>query len=301
MQAGKPRQASASRRRIAAAKLSELGGRGARGPGRHHPRAAHRQGPHPLLPRHRQRGAQSAGRGRAAADWHRLGRRDRRDRRARACSTHGTEVPAWTLGRRPLPERPWVFRRGPIERAAALADAPAAFIRHNTFIEPQNVDERGAERHVWADHESAAPRSRPVPDRTLRMAAGPGHRADTMSSHDTDALDADQEERSADGVTGGRDEPAELVLGRLEARMAESGLRAHIYLTERTVVEFATRRKRTDRAAGTQRRAGRSGAFSRSCCVPSRNRKAGSGGCTPSRRDGVECRRRRCAAAPPSW
>ena len=29
--------------------------------------------------------------------------------------------------------------------------------------------------------------------------------------------------------------------------MAERGLRAHIYLTERTLVEFATRRKRTDR------------------------------------------------------
>ena len=29
--------------------------------------------------------------------------------------------------------------------------------------------------------------------------------------------------------------------------MAESGLRAHIYLTQRTVVEFATRRKRTGR------------------------------------------------------
>ena len=68
-----------------------------------------------------------------------------------------------------------------------------------------------------------------------------------MSSHDTVGLDADQEERSADVVTGGRHEPAELVLGKLEARMAESGLRAHIYFTERTVVEFATRRKRTDR------------------------------------------------------
>ena len=68
-----------------------------------------------------------------------------------------------------------------------------------------------------------------------------------MSTHDTAALDADQEERSADVVTGGRHDPAELVLGRLEARMAESGLRAHIYLTERSVVEFATRLKRTDR------------------------------------------------------
>ncbi|MDD9998756.1 MAG: hypothetical protein OXQ89_13530 [Rhodospirillaceae bacterium] len=48
-------------------------------------------------------------------------------------------------------------------------------------------------------------------------------------------------------MRGGRDEPVELVLGRLETRMAESGLRAHIYLTQRTVVEFATRRKRSDR------------------------------------------------------
>ena len=68
-----------------------------------------------------------------------------------------------------------------------------------------------------------------------------------MSSHNTAALDADQEERSAAAPIGGRREPVELVLGRLEARMAERGLRAHIYLTERTVVEFATRRKRTDR------------------------------------------------------
>ena len=68
-----------------------------------------------------------------------------------------------------------------------------------------------------------------------------------MSSHDTAAQDAYQEDRSADAVTGGGHEPVELVLGRLETRMAESGLRAHIYLTQRTVVEFATRRKRTDR------------------------------------------------------
>ena len=95
-----------------------------------------------------------------------------------------------------------------------------------------------------------------APDQAVRTAARPGHRAVTMNSHNTAALDADQEERSADVVRGGRHEPAELVLGRLEARMAESGLRVHIYLTERTIVEFATRRKRTDSAAGTQRRAG---------------------------------------------
>ena len=68
-----------------------------------------------------------------------------------------------------------------------------------------------------------------------------------MSSHDTAAQDAYQKDRSADAVAGERHEPVELVLGRLEKRMAESGLRAHIYLTQRTVVEFATRGKRSDR------------------------------------------------------
>ena len=75
-----------------------------------------------------------------------------------ACTTHGAEVPAWTQAPERFLKRPWVYRRGLIERGTALADAPAAFIRHNTFIEPRNLDERGGERHVWADHESAAPR-----------------------------------------------------------------------------------------------------------------------------------------------
>ena len=75
-----------------------------------------------------------------------------------ACTTHGAAVPAWTQAPERFLKRPWVYRRGPIERGTALANAPAAFIRHNTFIEPRNLDERGGERHVWADHESAAPR-----------------------------------------------------------------------------------------------------------------------------------------------
>ena len=75
-----------------------------------------------------------------------------------ACTTHGAEVPAWTQAPERFLKRPWVFRRGTIQRGTALANAPAAFIRHNTFIEPRNLDERGGERHVWADHESAAPR-----------------------------------------------------------------------------------------------------------------------------------------------
>ena len=65
-----------------------------------------------------------------------------------------------------------------------------------------------------------------------------------MSSHDATAAD----QAPATVATRGRDERAETVLRRLEAHMAKkSRLRGHIYLTERTVVEFATRRKRSDR------------------------------------------------------
>ena len=56
------------------------------------------------------------------------------------------------------------------------------------------------------------------------------------------ALDPDQEKRSADAVTGRRHEPIELVLGRLPARLAVSGPRAHIPPDRRSVVEFAARR-----------------------------------------------------------
>ena len=64
-----------------------------------------------------------------------------------------------------------------------------------------------------------------------------------MSSHDATAAD----QAPANAVARGRDELAETVLRRLEAPMAESRLRGHIYLTERTLVEFATRQRRTDR------------------------------------------------------
>ena len=76
-----------------------------------------------------------------------------------ACTTHGDTVPPWTQAPERFLKRPWVYRRGPIERGTALANVPAAFIRHNTFVEPRNLDERGGERLVWAPHESAAPRA----------------------------------------------------------------------------------------------------------------------------------------------
>ena len=64
-----------------------------------------------------------------------------------------------------------------------------------------------------------------------------------MSSDDTTASD----QPPANVVARGGDERTETVLRQLEAHMAESRLRGHIYLTERTVVEFATRQKRTER------------------------------------------------------
>jgi len=81
------------------------------------------------------------------------------------CTTHGDDVPPWTQTPGRFLKRPWVYRRGPIERGTALANAPAAFIRHNTFVEPRNLDSRGGERHVWAPHESAAPRAVRSPER----------------------------------------------------------------------------------------------------------------------------------------
>ena len=64
-----------------------------------------------------------------------------------------------------------------------------------------------------------------------------------MSSHDATTPD----QAPANVATRGPDERTETVLRRLEAHMAKSRLRGHIYLTERNVVEFATRQKRTDR------------------------------------------------------
>ena len=64
-----------------------------------------------------------------------------------------------------------------------------------------------------------------------------------MSGHDATAANP----APANVVAGPREERAETVLHRLEAHMAKSRLRGHIYLTGRTVVEFATRQKRTDR------------------------------------------------------
>ena len=129
-----------------------------------------------------------------------------------ACTTHGAEVPAWTQAPERFLKRPWVYRRGPIERGTALANAPAAFIRHNTFIEP---------RTSTSEEESAM--------------SGPITRARLLELFDRlneKLRQADQQGEvyivgGAMMVTGGRDEPAEVVLGRLEARMAESWLRAH--------------------------------------------------------------------------
>ena len=63
-----------------------------------------------------------------------------------------------------------------------------------------------------------------------------------MSSHVTTAAGQASANLASRGPT-----ERETVLRRLEARMAESGLRGHIYLTERAVVEFATRQTRADR------------------------------------------------------
>ena len=39
------------------------------------------------------------------------------------CTTHGDDVPPWTQTPGRFLKRPWVYRRGPIERGTALANA----------------------------------------------------------------------------------------------------------------------------------------------------------------------------------
>ena len=81
-----------------------------------------------------------------------------------------------------------------------------------------------------------------------------------MSSHDGTASADNKEQPPAHAMTSRRDERAGAVLGRLEAQMVKSRLRGHIYLTERTVVEFATRQKRAE-AAGWRPLVGEPGPY----------------------------------------
>ena len=158
MQASKPRQAGTNRRdKNRAAKLSELAAEARAGWDATTLEAAHGQGRHPL----RHGIDNEARRALAAAEppltgtvWDAVIAATFEH----ASTTHNAEVPAWTQAPERFLKRPWVYRRGPIERGTALANAPAVFIRHNTFIEPRNLDERGGERHVWADHQNAASR-----------------------------------------------------------------------------------------------------------------------------------------------
>jgi hypothetical protein len=82
-----------------------------------------------------------------------------------ACSTHDEPTPAWAEKPERFLREPWVSERCPIDRGTALNNAPGAFIRHNTFIEVRNLDERGGERHVWAADERPAPQSIRPPQR----------------------------------------------------------------------------------------------------------------------------------------
>ena len=74
-----------------------------------------------------------------------------------ACEMHDEPIPAWTQEPGRFLEEPWTACRLPISHATAFWNAPAAFIRHNTFIEPRNLDERTGEKHVWATDERTTP------------------------------------------------------------------------------------------------------------------------------------------------
>ena len=108
MPASKPGEAGTSgRERIAAAKLSELAADARASWDATTLERARCQGPHPLLPRHRRRGAQSAGRGRAAADRLRLGRRDRRDRLSTRARPTAPRCRRWAQAPERFLKRSW--------------------------------------------------------------------------------------------------------------------------------------------------------------------------------------------------
>ena len=141
MQASKPREARHEQtRENRRGQAERTGGRGAGGLDATTFERLIVKGLTPLLPGHRQRGAQRAGRGRAAAAG------TVSDVIAatveHACTTRGAEMQAWTQAR-VLPET-----ARPVKRGTALANAPAAFIRHTCSSNRENLDERGGERHV---------------------------------------------------------------------------------------------------------------------------------------------------------
>ncbi len=76
-----------------------------------------------------------------------------------ACRIHGDEVPGWTQ----KPERfltdPWTFSRITIHQGDTLTSCPAAFIRHNILIAPDNLDPRGGEVNDWLPDKETAGRA----------------------------------------------------------------------------------------------------------------------------------------------
>lgn len=70
-----------------------------------------------------------------------------------ACTTHGDPVPAWTQRTERFNPEPVCHANTALSHGTKLSNAPAAFIRHNTFIDVWSLDHRTGERHVWATNE----------------------------------------------------------------------------------------------------------------------------------------------------
>ena len=145
MQATKPmRPGRSGRHRIAAVKLSELAAEAEAGSDATTLERLSVKGLTRYYP-HRLRGVRSARRGRAAADHHRLACRDRSYRRARVHDA-GRRRAAWN----PAPQRFLETTVGvptPTDGPRHSAcERTSGLIRHNTFVEPRNLDERGRER-----------------------------------------------------------------------------------------------------------------------------------------------------------
>ena len=59
-----------------------------------------------------------------------------------SCASHHVRAPEWTNEEERFETRPWARRLGAMQQCTALGMCPAAFIRHNVFIDPRVLDER---------------------------------------------------------------------------------------------------------------------------------------------------------------
>ena len=63
---------------------------------------------------------------------------------------HEHPIPAWCNEPARFAKHPWVVSSNPVIAIDSVLYPPPAFVRHNVFPDPSDLDARGGERFVWA-------------------------------------------------------------------------------------------------------------------------------------------------------